>query len=124
MTDNRAAANGWSWEVQSEPWHLRLVQFVPDPSHHGAATPHGLPLLQSAPQPTLKVGSAGGQVAALQFFCLKYQWGDCGRADGSFGPRTEAAVKAMQTALGAVSDGIYGPKSATALGDHLKRSPA
>jgi peptidoglycan hydrolase-like protein with peptidoglycan-binding domain len=60
-------------------------------------------------------------VAALQGFCLKFGWGDCGKADGSFGPRTETAVKAMQTALAQVSDGVYGPRSAAALGAFLQQ---
>jgi len=116
-----AAANGWSWEVQSEPWHLRLTA--------ASATPQGpqvlseAPVLQKAPAPTLRLRSTGGQVAALQAFCLRYSWGDCRTADGSFGPKTEAAVKLMQTALGITSDGVYGPQSATALGGFLQRSP-
>jgi hypothetical protein len=115
-----AAANGWSWEVQSEPWHLRLTA--------ASATPQGpqvlseAPVLQKAPAPTLRLRSTGGQVAALQAFCLRYSWGDCRTADGSFGPKTEAAVKLMQTALGITSDGVYGPQSATALGGFLQRS--
>jgi peptidoglycan hydrolase-like protein with peptidoglycan-binding domain len=63
-------------------------------------------------------------VAALQFFCLKFKWGDPGSADGDFGPRTEAAVKAMQSALGVTADGQYGPKSAAALDAFLKSAPA
>lgn len=31
--------------------------------------------------------------------------------DGSFGPRTEAALKAVQTFIGTDSDGIYGPNT-------------
>jgi peptidoglycan hydrolase-like protein with peptidoglycan-binding domain len=117
-----AAANGWSWEVQSEPWHLRLTATSAAPQ--AAVATAAAPVLQKAPEPTLRLQSVGGQVAALQFFCLKFGWGDCGSADGNFGPRTETAVKAMQTALGAASDGVYGPQSATALGDFLARSPS
>jgi peptidoglycan hydrolase-like protein with peptidoglycan-binding domain len=109
-----AAANGWSWEVQSEPWHLRLVAFesiVQQPA--GPATAH------VPPSPTLKLGSRGGQVAALQNLCLLFKWGDPGRADGQFGPRTEAAVKAMQAALAATADGVYGPRSAAATAQFL-----
>lgn len=32
-------------------------------------------------------------------------------ADGSFGPRTEAALKAVQRYIGTDPDGIYGPKT-------------
>ncbi|MER5264959.1 peptidoglycan-binding domain-containing protein [Actinosynnema sp. NPDC002837] len=31
--------------------------------------------------------------------------------DGSFGPRTEAALKAVQRAIGTADDGIYGPNT-------------
>jgi peptidoglycan hydrolase-like protein with peptidoglycan-binding domain len=67
----------------------------------------------------LKEGSQGGQVAALQTLCGLFKWGDVGRADGKFGPKTKAGVIAMQTALGTKPDGEYGPKSATALGTFL-----
>jgi peptidoglycan hydrolase-like protein with peptidoglycan-binding domain len=32
-------------------------------------------------------------------------------ADGSFGPNTEAAVRAFQNQQGAIPDGIVGPKT-------------
>jgi hypothetical protein len=111
---------GWSWEVQSEPWHLRLVSFSNADTPVRAATKQGSTQPSASqqhqpPLPILKRGSKGGQVAALQNLCLLFHWGDCGKADGTFGPRTETAVKAMQTAVGVVADGIYGPKSAIAL---------
>jgi hypothetical protein len=106
---------GWSWEVQSEPWHIRLVSY--DSAMAAPRTPSTTPL--QAPTPVLKEGSKGGQVAALQTLCALYKWGDVGRADGTFGPRTKAGVQAMQTALGTKPDGEYGPKSAGALGGFL-----
>jgi peptidoglycan hydrolase-like protein with peptidoglycan-binding domain len=109
---------GWSWEVQSEPWHLRLVAFQSIPQgRRSAAGP-------VAPRPTLARESKGGQVAALQNLCLLFKWGDVGKADGEFGERTEAAVKAMQTALEAKPDGRYGPKSAERLGAFLSSMAA
>ena len=110
-----AGPHGWSWEVQSEPWHVRLVSFAEATKFVGnkGVTPH------QAPLPTLKEGSNGGQVAALQTLCTLHKWGDVGRPDGQFGPRTKEGVKAMQTALSQTVDGMYGPKSAKALGDFL-----
>ncbi|HEY5877104.1 MAG TPA: D-alanyl-D-alanine carboxypeptidase family protein [Ilumatobacteraceae bacterium] len=108
---------GWSWEVQSEAWHLRLVSFTNATQSATQSTGQTTPL--QAPTPTLKETSKGGQVAALQTLCAFYRWGDVGRADGTFGPKTKAGVIAMQTALGTKPDGEYGPKSAAALGSFL-----
>jgi peptidoglycan hydrolase-like protein with peptidoglycan-binding domain len=102
-----AAAYGWSWEVQSEPWHVRLVS----PSARGIAAP----MSTGIPRPTLRFGSNGGQVAALQTLCTAMGWGNAGRPDGVFGERTKAAVQAMQQALAITADGIYGPVTAAAL---------
>ena len=111
---------GWSWEVQSEPWHIRLVSYTA-----ATATPRTASTTpMQAPLPVLKEGSKGGQVAALQSLCGLYQWGEVGRADGTFGPRTKVGVQAMQTALSAKPDGEYGPKSAAALGAFLASAPA
>lgn len=57
----------------------------------------------------LKNGSDGENVKYLQSF-LKL------KADGNFGPRTEAAVKAWQKKNGLKDDGIVGPKTWTAMG--------
>ena len=116
---HNAGPLGWSWEVQSEPWHIRLVSY-----DSAAASPRtASTTAMQAPLPVLKEGSKGGQVAALQSLCGLYQWGDVGRADGTFGPRTKTGVQAMQTALGAKPDGEYGPKSAAALGVFLASAP-
>jgi peptidoglycan hydrolase-like protein with peptidoglycan-binding domain len=40
---------------------------------------------------------------------------DCGKVDGSFGSRTEQAVKAFQTMRGLKADGVVGAKTWTAL---------
>src|ERR1035437_6498371 len=53
---------------------------------------------------TLKVGSKGAQVQ-----CLQTALGLT--ADGSFGPKTKAAVVAFQKNAGLVADGIFGAKS-------------
>ena len=58
---------------------------------------------------TLKVGSKGEEVKALQ-----EKLGLA--ADGDFGPGTEAKLKAWQTANGLTADGIAGPSTLAKLG--------
>jgi peptidoglycan hydrolase-like protein with peptidoglycan-binding domain len=67
-----------------------------------------------AANPTLREGAKGAAVVTLQNK-LKAAGFNPGAADGSFGPKTEAAVKAFQRAKGLVSDGIVGPKTWAAL---------
>lgn len=57
---------------------------------------------------SLRVGSAGDDVNKLQrnLNGLNY---NCGTVDGSFGEKTEAAVKAFQKAYSLTQDGIAGP---------------
>ena len=57
----------------------------------------------------LKKGSRGQQVKDLQEF-LEIT------ADGDFGPGTEKAVKAWQSANGLTADGIVGPRTWDAMG--------
>jgi hypothetical protein len=54
--------------------------------------------------PVLKRGSTGDDVVALQNM-LGID------ADGNFGPKTEAAVKAFQLSHGLIADGVVGPKT-------------
>jgi peptidoglycan hydrolase-like protein with peptidoglycan-binding domain len=56
---------------------------------------------------TLRVGSKGEQVK-----CLQTAVGVS--ADGSFGPKTKAAVIAWQKSMGLVADGVFGAKSRAA----------
>jgi len=50
----------------------------------------------------------GDDVAALQARLTEMGF-DCGRVDGIYGPRTEAAVKEFQKSVGATVDGKCGP---------------
>ena len=65
--------------------------------------------------PTLKRGSTGSAVASLQKGLLKFGGPgsptDAGPADGDFGPRTEAAVKAYQAQHALANDGVVGPRT-------------
>ena len=66
---------------------------------------------------TLKVGSKGEEVKALQ---TKLGLA----ADGDFGPGTEAKLKAWQTANGLTADGIAGPATLAKLGISESAAPA
>jgi hypothetical protein len=57
----------------------------------------------------IKIGSKGELVKILQTFLGI-------TADGNFGPKTEAAVKAWQAKNGLIADGIVGPKTQNAMG--------
>lgn len=63
----------------------------------------------------LKKGMSGADVMALQIRLNALGY-DCGTADGVFGKKTEAAVKAFQTDNGLKTDGIAGPKTLELLG--------
>ena len=61
-------------------------------------------------RPTIRKGSQGADVKYLQEQLIKagFDLGSYG-ADGKFGAKTEAAVKAFQSAHGLKTDGIVGP---------------
>lgn len=62
------------------------------------------------PTGTLRKGSKGTHVKSLQKFLNWY--GSYGLSvDGSFGTKTQTAVKAFQKATGLTVDGVFGPKS-------------
>lgn len=62
----------------------------------------------------LRDGDYGADVIELQTR-LKAVGYDPGEIDGEFGPNTESAVKALQTAAGILVDGEFGPDSLAAL---------
>ena len=63
---------------------------------------------------TLKNGSRGEAVRALQESLNKLGF-NCGNADGIFGPKTEAGVRAFQAAKGLDADGIAGEATLVAV---------
>lgn len=76
--------------------------------------------LEQAPNYSFKIceylvpGSSGDQTVALQA-SLRYLGYDVGPADGDYGPRTTAALKAFQRDAGIIVDGEFGPQTYGAL---------
>jgi peptidoglycan hydrolase-like protein with peptidoglycan-binding domain len=79
----------------------------------GAATWAKMPADPATP--VLQRGASGASVSGLQKGLLKFGGAssatDPGPADGSFGPRTEAAVKAYQQQHALQNDGVVGPRT-------------
>ncbi|MBP6216492.1 MAG: peptidoglycan-binding protein [Luteimonas sp.] len=71
--------------------------------------------LAKATKPTLDEGDRGAAVRDLQAGLRKHGFNP-GAVDGVFGPRTEAAVRAFQSARGLQVDGVVGPKTWGELG--------
>jgi N-acetyl-anhydromuramyl-L-alanine amidase AmpD len=102
--DHTDPGRHWDWN-----YYMELVGGDPG----GPGEPGG-PDLDFTSYPTLRSGSTGPQVAALQYL-LTRNGHDAGAADGDFGPLTEAAVRSFQTARGLSVDGVAGQRSWTAL---------
>lgn len=67
---------------------------------------------------TLRVGSRGADVAALQVL-VKAAGHDPGPIDGIFGEATKAAVEAFQAQIGVAVDGVVGPETQRRTGEVL-----
>lgn len=63
----------------------------------------------------LKLGSRGDAVRAWQTLLIGAGHLGVNENDGVFGPRTEAATKAFQAALGVAADGVVGPATRAAV---------
>jgi Peptidase family M23/Putative peptidoglycan binding domain len=63
---------------------------------------------------TMRIGDRGWDVAALQYLLQRAGHG-AGRADGLFGPLTQAAVMRAQSAAGIGADGLAGPATIASL---------
>lgn len=134
LTQN-AITYGWSAELQSEPWHWRYVSGDVIPA---AVRTFEMGLQQPVlPKPdnpvdwdaiaagiaaaktyTLRRGSGGagkpqGEIDAVKWCQIgldqhKY---NVGNPDGSFGLRTDTAVRQFQTDRKLLADGVVGPKT-------------
>ena len=74
-------------------------------------------------QSVLKRGSKGALVTELQRNLVALDYA-AGTADGVFGEKTEAAVKAFQKARGLTVDGWAGPRTIEAIGKALAEKAA
>jgi D-alanyl-D-alanine carboxypeptidase/Putative peptidoglycan binding domain len=138
---------GFSWEAQSEPWHLRLFcgdtpgsstllyeggalnPAPPAPSPPAPPVPEPLPPAPpidpydgwpETPKTVIRVGSTGDQVKYMQAV-LRDKLGYVIGVDGQFGKQTEGFVIWFQTTYGLVADGIVG-KNTWAKIDMIARS--
>ena len=71
--------------------------------------------------PTVKKGSEGDAVKGLQNALIGRGY-DFGDVDGTFGPKTEEAVRHFQRDAGLNDDGIAGPRTWEALGVYVVQS--
>lgn len=76
-------------------------------------TPVIAPVVQTSSTVTLRVGSRGPAVVALQTFLVAKNVGSAYKVkpDGAFGPITKQALIDYQKSVGLGADGVYGPKS-------------
>jgi peptidoglycan hydrolase-like protein with peptidoglycan-binding domain len=81
------------------------------------------PQAAASSQPVLKQGSKNASVKSLQQKLNQLGF-NCGAVDGSFGPKTAAAVKAFQRAAGLVADGVVGPKTWAKINSGSSFTPA
>lgn len=108
----RAGEFGLHFPIPGEPWHVQPVE-----CRSGRWTGNCLGGVGGGGggRPTLRRGARGDAVRHLQDH-LRAAGHDPGRTDGSFGPRTDAAVRAFQASRGLVVDGVVGPRTWGALG--------
>ncbi len=81
------------------------------------------------PEPVVKEGDEGANVAVLQDFLRFFHFADFSRSDGEFGKRTLEAMKKAQEAFAAKGwydakvDGEYGPRSHVAATRYRDEAP-
>jgi lysozyme len=92
---------------------VKVIKESPKP------TPKPTPKKTPLPNPGLKYGSTGSSVVQLQNALNKLNF-KCGTADGSFGPKTEDALKRFQSVYCNPVDGVFGAKTKAAMEKLLK----
>jgi peptidoglycan hydrolase-like protein with peptidoglycan-binding domain len=108
--------------TQTTPTQTTPTQTTPTQTTPTQTTPEATPPATTTPPPAetipederLELESTGDSVEQLQV-TLKELGFDPGPVDGDFGPLTQAAVVAFQTANGLDPDGVVGPITAGAL---------
>ena len=120
-----------TWDESNNPAGIDDKAVPPAAAHTAASvaapTTGAEPAFQGhLPTGPLKRGDKGADVARMQDFLRSHGFADFTVSDGEFGPRTDDAVRAAQTAMAAAGlyphavDGIWGPKTsgaATLLGE-------
>jgi hypothetical protein len=113
-----AARFGFSWELQSEPWHIRYVAGDDVPAAVLAYESTGTPVVSSpapAPEvnykrPTVRRGMRRSDaVREMQQRLTDY--GIKTYVDGWFGRKTDQSVRRFQAENGLAVDGICGPRT-------------
>lgn len=98
----------------------------PEPAPLPTPEPAPLPDVPTVTLPAegrLEAGDRGEEVSTLQqALALLDASAITGEPDGIFGPETETAVKAFQTAAGIASDGVVGPQTVEKLNEAVAKS--
>jgi len=106
---------GFSFEAQSEPWHIRYVTGDIIPAAVLAFERGNTPVTPPNPgvkyvQATVKLGSVSADVYALQAV-LKLKAGQTLTINGTFDEATNVGLKNFQSFFGLTADGVCGPKT-------------
>jgi LAS superfamily LD-carboxypeptidase LdcB len=110
-----ADSYGFSWELQSEPWHLRYypAEAVPQAVQNWLA---GKP---RPPKPATTPATSDNPTVAIN---TKKPWP--GGKSLRMGMRNNINIKAVQTRLGIKADGNFGPQTNHHVVDFQKKNPA
>ncbi len=114
VADGKWSAGSVDKQLGIVPVMLKMIELEPGLALTPVATPTAPP---QASAPTASPEGLGGdveEVRHMQHLLNTHQHADL-KEDGSYGPLTQAAVRAFQSARGLEVDGIYGPKTKIAL---------